>query len=181
DSSEEWDTFYGDDGQLRTIYEPPFNPYDASQTWINIFKMAEDEIVKSIKNSDCIVLIGGDAKALKERLSIFTAVYDTLLTYENSIIGVSAGAKIWFQHMFVEHEDTTGQIHLEVLEGMNYFPSKQAIAAHVDFSNEQLARLYALIQQSEIEEIIAIGNRGLLLYDTVNESLEMYGDVKIFQ
>lgn len=181
DNNEEWETFYGKKGQLREIYEKPFDAYDKQITWINIFTMSKMEIIKIIELSQCIVLVGGDALALKVRMNQFPEIYQILQKSDKLIIGVSAGAKIWFSQMFVEHEDTKGNIHLEIASGMAYFSTKQVIAVHVEFSQEQLYRLFSLLKQPKIDEIIALGESGVLFYDTKNEQLEVYGDVKFFE
>lgn len=181
DNDAEWQTFYGEMGQLRYLYEAPFQSTVSMWTWLNIFTMAESKMCEIVEQSDCIILVGGDPKALVERLRMMPSLYQTLTCANQFIIGVSAGAKIWFTEMFVEHEDQNGQIHLEITDGIGYFETKQAVAAHIDFSYEQMQRLHVLLRETAIEEIIAIGNNGAITYNTVDDQLELYGEVKLFQ
>lgn len=176
----EWQTFYGKGGQLRDIYEKPLKSFDKPLLWQNIFTDSQAKIKETIEASDCIIIVGGDPKALVARLQERN-LQDAITSGNKLVIGISAGAKIWFSEMFVEHGDRDGNIHLEVTEGIGFFPTKQAIAAHVDFTNEQLTRLYALLKQSRIDEIIAIGNNGAITYNTLTDDFQQYGDVKIFQ
>lgn len=180
DNDQEWQSFYGEGGQLRDIYEKPFKSFNKPLLWQNIFTQSKAQIEEMIEASDCVVIVGGDAKALVTRLKEYHL--EQVITSGNKlVIGVSAGAKIWFSEMFVEHQDATGAIHLEVTAGLDFFPTKQVIAAHVDFSQAQLTRLHALLKQSDIEEIIALGDDGAITYNTLTDAFYQYGDVKIFQ
>lgn len=177
----EWQQFYGHEGQLYPIYVKLFERLSIHCEWMNIFSMTEEEIIAWVDQSECVVILGGDAKALKTRFEMYPNLYHVLIKSNKLLVGESAGAKIWFDTMFVEHEDKQQNIHLEVTEGIGYFPTTQAIAVHVDFTQAQLSRLYALIQQSEITEIIALGNEGAIYYNTGTDQFETYGMVKIFQ
>lgn len=176
----EWQSFYGKSGQLRDIYEQPLKSFNKPLIWQNIFTDSQAQMKEVIEASDCIVVLGGDAKALVARLQE-SNLQDAITSGNKLVIGVSAGAKIWFSEMFVEHGDENDNIHLEVADGIGFFPTNQAIAAHVDFTPAQLTRLYALLSQSSIEEIIAIGNNGAITYNTITDDFQTYGDVKIFQ
>lgn len=180
DNNDEWASFYGSGGQLRDIYETPFSRVQKPIEWLNIFTMEPDVIKAKVEASDCVILLGGDANALVTRLKRYQI--ETVFTGRaKTIIGISAGAKIWFSRMFVEYEDDNREIHLELTKGIGYFPTNQVVAVHVDFSDMQLRRMAALLEQETIDEIIAIGDRGLLMYDTETETLELAGAIKILQ
>lgn len=171
----EWEQYFGEGGRLNHRITSILQQAGAISERVFFYNYLSDSNV-TLSDYSCIILPGGDAELGIDRL-MKSGLDRQLAVYSGTIIAYSAGALILLDKYFLSPNYYYKMFSIH--QGLGILHADFALEVHYDFTEKM--RSYVLCAINELNcPVYAIGDSGAMKFDSQNCSIELIGDVALF-
>lgn len=144
----------------------------------NPYKDTKDELRKIIKNSDILLLPGGNPEMFFKKVLHDTELIYYIKHYKGIIIGESAGSELQLKRYFITAKNNYYK-YFAFYDGFGVLNDPFYIDVHSINNKRYLAKLQEVANNKK-KNVYAIFDDGALIYNRYSSKLEIFGNVLTF-
>ena len=138
--------------------------------YANCYKETRDEIIDKIKNSDILLLPGGNPDMFFNKVVYDTEILYSIKNYKGDIIGESAGAVLHFRKYFLTIENSYKKC-LEYCNGFGIIDDDFVVDVHTINKENYINRLKNIGKEMK-KNIYAITDSEAIIYNRKSKKIE---------
>lgn len=145
---------------------------------LNCYRDKTDEMLKKIKESDILVLPGGNPEMFYNKV-VESKIFDTIKNYNKIIIGESAGTELQLNNYFITAKNNYYK-KFDWYKGFGVIDDPFFIDVHSSNNYRYINKLKKTADEKK-KTIYAIYDNGVIIYNRKNKEISLYGNVKIIK
>ena len=144
----------------------------------NPYKDTKDDLQKIIKNSDILLLPGGNPEMFFKKVLHDTEILYDIKYYQGIIIGESAGCELQLKRYFITAKNNYYK-YFAFYDGFGVLDDPFYMDVHSINNKRYLSKLQKVASDKK-KNVYAIFDDGALIYDRSSDNLEIFGNVLTF-
>ena len=144
-------------------------------TVANCYRDSKEHLKKIIKDSDVLLLPGGNPEMLFDKILHHTELLYDIKYYKGIIIGESAGTEVQLKRYFITAKNNYYK-YFAFYDGIGVLDDPFYMDVHT-INNKNYLNKLAKVAKETNKDVYAIYDDGALIYNRNTKNLEVYGHV----
>lgn len=171
------------DGTRYNKYVKPLLDLGLNKNQITILNCYDKNNIHNfkniIKNSDILVICGGNPEMLYSKVVQETEILYEIKHYKGIIIGASAGADLQLKRYFITAKNNYYK-YFAFYDGFGILDDPFYLDVHSINNHLYLSKLQKIAEEKQ-KNIYAIFDDGAIIFNRANTELKIFGNVKLFE
>ena len=147
-------------------------------TICNCYSDSTSKLKEIIKNSDVLVLPGGNPEMFFKKVVHDTEILYDIKHYKGIIIGESAGTELQLTRYFITAKNNYYK-YFSFYDGFGVIDDPFYMDVHTSNNKFYLNKLQNISNEKN-KNVYAIYDDGAMIYNRISKELELYGHVEVF-
>jgi len=145
----------------------------------NCYKDTTEKLKKIIKESDLIIIPGGNPEMLYKKIVHDAGILEDLQKYKGIIIGESAGCELHLKKYFITKENNYYG-YFAYYDGLDIIDNPFYMDVHTRNNDEYKKQLHEVANSTK-KQVYAIYDDGAIFYNRQSKDLTIHGQVEIIK